>query len=149
MANAHLMREKRKRPAGEEKGATEREKSALPTYTMIFTDKDQVRAQDVFTVEYDMGALLIADWLFDACSELYDGYELWRGTRRLKSLPELGVGGLSLAMRSSVDAMRIAQEIVLEREYVLAQASSAIARSKQFIRERNRLEVMTGRKRLI
>jgi hypothetical protein len=119
----------------------------LQTYKVLFFDKNgSVEAQDVFAFENDTGAILIADWLFDACSDLYDGYELRCGSRRFMPLSKLKVSGLSLSIRGDGEATRLAQEIVLEREQILAAASATIARSRRFIRERDKLEAMIRRR---
>jgi hypothetical protein len=114
---------------------------------MLFTGEDGVvQAQDVFTFAHDTGALVIADWLFEACSDLYDGYELWRGSQRFRPLSELAVSGLSLSIRSNGEATRSAQEVVLEREQILAASSATIARSKRFMRESARLKALIEQK---
>ncbi|HEY1721546.1 MAG TPA: hypothetical protein VGG27_09905 [Magnetospirillaceae bacterium] len=113
----------------------------MQNYRVNFVDKDSVvlLAQD-FEAQTDVSAVLVADWLFDACSEVYSGYELWCGARRFIPLAHMGVSWTSLALSASEDSMRAVQQIVADRERTILESGEVIARSRRLLRATARLE---------
>ncbi len=115
----------------------------MPTYRINFLDgDDRISAHHDFVTEKDASAILIADWLFDACSDTYVDYELWCGTRRFIPLTQMGISGASLAFRSDREEMHAVQEIVVDCEHVLLDSAHAVARSRQLLQATTKLENM-------
>jgi hypothetical protein len=115
----------------------------MPTYQIKFTDdKGFLLADDEFLAEHDEAACVVANMLFDACSELYANYVLlWRAGRRFKMVSKTGVNA-ALKTRAR-DILTGAQEVTLERERVLHDSSAAVARSRRFLDAYARLSSLT------
>ena len=113
--------------------------SAMPEYRLNFLDEQgAIRGRDHFECDNDVAALLVATKLMDACDEVYRGFELWSGARRV--LP------IALSARGSMgngsvrrDLARSVQEIVLERERILLDSQGAVARSRKLVAATNKL----------
>jgi hypothetical protein len=113
----------------------------MPTYRIKFLDgDDNVRGHHDFIAERDASAILIADWLFEACSEVYQDYELWCGPRYFIPLTKMGISGASLAFRSDREEMHSVQEIVIDMERMLLDSAQIIARSRRLMQATAKLE---------
>ncbi len=117
----------------------------MPNYQILFTGKDTAtQIRDEFIAESDTTAVLVADWLFDACSETFASYELWSGARQFVPLSQMGISGLTLAMRSKADSTRAVQRIVADRVHVLMGTYESVARSRRLLQEARKLDGLLG-----
>jgi hypothetical protein len=53
-------------------------------YRIYLLDSDNhIRAGESFTADNDTDAQEVGFWLYDAARDVFDGYEVWRGTHRV------------------------------------------------------------------
>ncbi len=73
----------------------------MAEYRIFFLDGGQaIIARDEFKAATESAALVIARWLFDACSDRCHGFELWSGRNRLH--PNTGGGTESSPFNSTL-----------------------------------------------
>lgn len=105
----------------------------MATYRMYFLGRTgAILGRDDFAAESDGSAILIAEVLCAACSDVCDGFELWQGTRRVDE---------SFPMRRLVTVEHIAlsaQETVLQREIAIRDSSWVIAGSARLLEQTRR-----------
>jgi len=117
----------------------------MPSYQILFTGKNTAtQIRDEFSAESDTTAILVADWIFDACSETFASYELWSGARQFMPLSQMGVSGLTLSMRSKANSAYAVQRIVADRVHVLMGTHRSIARSRRLLHEARKLKTLLG-----
>lgn len=95
-----------------------------------------------FAANDDDRALLIAEALCDACSDVCTGYELWQGTRRIDLDARAGSGRLSWR-RLAPDI----QQSVVELEERLHDSSWAVAESRRLLEQTTRLVEEVAKRR--
>lgn len=83
-----------------------------------------------FDAASDELALVVADALCEACSDVCDRFELWEGFRRLEKLPVRGDPGL----------LADAREQILKTARAMRESPGALAGSKTLIAAIERLE---------
>ena len=99
-------------------------------YRLYFLDAShRIIARDDFEAEDDQSAITIAGLVYDACSDVSSGFELWSGTRRL--VPDVEKQTAGYPSQNSAELMLRVQDIVLEREKILQQSRWLIAKSKR------------------
>ena len=99
-------------------------------YRLYFLDAAQgIAARDEFEAENDETATTIAGLLYDACSDVSSGFELWQSTRRV--VPDVKKQGAGHPNQSSTAITLQLQNIVLERAEILQQSRWLIAKSKR------------------
>jgi hypothetical protein len=103
----------------------------LGRYRLYFLGKkgDFQNVED-FSAESDDQALLIAESLNDAVSDVYPGYELWQGARRIFRHPASAVHAVPAS--PAVIAIDIQAE-VLRCEETLRTSGAAFARSRKLL----------------
>lgn len=115
----------------------------MARYQIVFSEKgEKGQLRDEFTADSDTAAILVADWLFDACSDIFESYELWSGSRHFIPLSQMGITGISLAVRTHAGTSRNVQEIVADRERVMMDSHRAIARSRRLLQESRKLSAL-------
>jgi CheY-like chemotaxis protein len=102
---------------------------------LLLDESDAILGRDDFDAEDDPGAVLIANMLYDACSDRCARFELYQNGRRL----DLSSRNRPLERPEQIRART--QEIVLEREQALYDSGMAIAESKRLL---ERLSDMRG-----
>src|SRR5215469_561440 len=99
-------------------------------YRLYFLNAAQrIAARDEFEADNDESAITIAGLLYDACSDLSSGFELWQGARRV--VPDVKKQATAQPNQSSTAITLQLQSVVLEREEMLQQSQWLIARSKR------------------
>ena len=99
-------------------------------YRLYFLNAAQrISARDEFEAESDEAASAIGGQLYDACSDLSSGFELWQGARRVVPDVKKQVAGHPNQSRTAI-TLKL-QNIVLEREEILQQSHWLIAKSKR------------------
>jgi len=99
-------------------------------YRLYFLNAAQrIAARDEFEAENDETAITIAGLLYDACSDLSSGFELWQSARRV--VPDATKQAAAHPNQSSTAITLQLQSVVLEREEMLQQSQWLIARSKR------------------
>jgi len=90
-------------------------------YRLYFLDAAQgIAARDEFEAENDETATTIAGLLYDACSDVSSGFELWQSTRRV--VPDVKKQVAGHPKQSSTAIALQVQNIVLERAEILQQS---------------------------
>src|SRR5690348_13100135 len=99
-------------------------------YRIYFRDGGGICGRDDVDAEDDGTALTIAEFLFEACSDSCNGFEVWHKTRqvwdRANSLPRATLSLTELSLKT--------QAQVLEREDAIQRSNWAIARSRRLLR---------------
>jgi hypothetical protein len=104
----------------------------MADYRVFFLDAgNAIQARDEFQVDTDAAAITIADWVFEACSEKYAGYELWCGTRRLMPLAQTDRGRRDFSRPEDISLS--IQQIIADREHVLLDSAWSVSRSRKLI----------------
>jgi hypothetical protein len=88
----------------------------------------RIIARDEFEAEDDETAITIAGLLYDACSGLSPGFELWQGARRV--VPDVKKQAAAHPNQGVIATALQLQSVVL-REETLQQSQWVIARSKR------------------
>ena len=96
------------------------------------------QGRDEFEAKDDREAMTIADLLYEACSDLCEGFEVWDGARRVDSsfsklpCPSVSVEQITFAMQTSLmrreEAMRNSQWAVARSERLIARMDRLLAR---------------------
>ena len=55
----------------------------------LLDESDRVRAGEHFAAPDDAIATQLAAWVHKTCSDVFDGYEVWRGTTRVAARNEI------------------------------------------------------------
>src|SRR5215468_3535717 len=105
----------------------------MPTYRVYFRNQHTfIIGRDDFVAADDEDAVVIAQTLADACSDLCTRFELWQSKRRVDTSPEQTIPNVNEI------AARV-QNIVLERELALRESKWVIAESARLLKETERL----------
>jgi hypothetical protein len=109
-------------------------------YRLYFlSQQGDIRNVDEFSVKTDEHALVLADSLHDAVSDIYAGYELWHDSRRLFRCPNRE------STRPFVPQQTITTEMqasLLKREQILHESASAFARSQKLLERIREVEAV-------
>lgn len=117
----------------------------MPQYRLYLLDGGHaIQARDEFGAEDDAAAVVIAQCLFDACSDIYQGYELWCGSNRLTS--PLDGSRQAAPFRTLAEITQSTQEVVAERERILLDSAWAITRSQKLVSANRELQHELARK---
>src|SRR5690242_530191 len=103
--------------------------------------RGDVRNVDEFYTDNEDIALIIADGLHDAVSDLYAGWELWHDTKRVFRCPD------SEAPRPYVSQAAITMKMqgdLLRREEILQASGMAFARSQRLLERMREVRQIVG-----
>jgi hypothetical protein len=107
--------------------------SDMTTYRMYFRKTGEIRGREDFEADDDVAAIRIARVLYDACADVCDCFELWQGTRQLRTRqPHHQHARLN-------DLIEAHQRVTLETEEHICQSRWTIAQSRRLIEAVDRL----------
>jgi hypothetical protein len=102
-----------------------------------------IRNVDEFVANDDSSALTLADGIHEAVSDLYAGYEVWQGSRRVFQC-------LHETARPFIPEHVVTEKLqsqMLKREEILYESRTAFARSRHLIERINELQDLFGQPR--
>ena len=103
----------------------------MAPYRVYFLNGNgRIEAGHDFDAESDAVALVVADALCEACSDVCDRFELWQGVRRVEKLP----------VRRDPAVLRDAMEQVLKTARAIGERGGVLAQSKTLAAAMERLE---------
>jgi hypothetical protein len=97
-------------------------------YRVYLLQTDNIRAGQSFSAFSDYEALEVGSVLCDACSDVVDGWEVWRGPDRVAAVP-------SISRHSRITL----QELTAIRQHHVRELEESLSRSFACIRESRRL----------
>ena len=98
------------------------------TYLLFFLgESGGVIGSHDFEASSDPIATAIAVLLSDACSDVCDGFQVWRGKQRVASLWPMNGASASIAARMSTAARKAA----IEREHLILLSRFRVSQSKK------------------
>jgi hypothetical protein len=99
----------------------------MSAYRICFRIQDNVHGRENFEADDDVTAIRIARVLYDACSDVCDGFELWQGKREIHARqPHHQRANL-------VDLTEALQNVALETEEHICKSRWMIAQSRCLI----------------
>jgi hypothetical protein len=99
----------------------------MSAYRIYFRIQDNVHGRRNFEADDDVTATRIARVLYDACSDVCDGFELWQGKREIHARqPHHQRANL-------VDLTEALQNVVLETEEHIRKSRWMIAQSRRLV----------------
>ena len=101
----------------------------------LLDGEDRFRAAESFTASGDAEAKQIADDVYAACSDTFDGFELWRGTERIAKGRELD-GRAEITLQAIVEQR---EKDALDLEERLQRSFECVRSSRKLIEEALRL----------
>src|SRR5690348_2807004 len=105
-------------------------------YRMQFYSRsDSFQGRHEFEAENDRAAMMIAELLADACSDLCETFELWDGARRV----DASYSKMPCPTVSAEHVAAMTQTSLIRREEAIHRSHWAIARSKRLIEKMERL----------
>src|SRR6185312_3163175 len=99
----------------------------MATYRIYLRGATTIIGREDFEADDDRDAMAVAWWLWDACSDLARGFEVWQGDREL------------LERRQPPSAALRAIEITERRQASIVETEEAIQRSKWAVADSKRL----------
>lgn len=103
----------------------------LSEYRLFFLDeKGAIEARQELTAENDQTAIALSTIVFEACSEVYSGFELWSFDRRVMAATP-GIGKLASIVLE--DVTRDMQQRVLEVEDAIQRSHWRVAHSRKLL----------------
>jgi hypothetical protein len=99
----------------------------MSTYRMYFRTTGQIRGREDFEAADDVAAIRIARVLYDACSDVCDGFDLWQGKRQLRARQP------HHQLASLANLMEAHQQLAIETEEHISQSRWLIAQSRRLI----------------
>ena len=101
--------------------------TAMCNYRIFLTRDAVVQAGQSFAASDDQEATEIGSVLCDACSDVVDGFEIWRGAERVAADPSISRNGTTL------------EGLIAARQYHVVQLEESLASSFECIRTSRRL----------
>jgi len=99
----------------------------MSAYRMYFLIWGQIQGREDFEAADDVAAIRIAGVLYDTCSDVCDGLDLWQGKRQLHARqPHHQKASLS-------DLIEAHQRVAIQKEEDISQSRWMIARSRRLI----------------
>jgi hypothetical protein len=107
----------------------------MSTYRMYFRAAGEIHGRDDFEADDDVAAIRIARALHDACSDMCQSFELWQGTRKIRThkRPHHVTAGLAGLIEAH-------QRVTIEREEAISESEWMIARSRRLIETLDRIK---------
>lgn len=93
---------------------------------------DRFQAAEAFSAPDDAQAAAIAGFCHQACSDVFDGFELWRGTDRVAKY-SIALAGAAAAGPAFAEVVRGHQQTILELEDRLQSTFACIRHSKKLL----------------
>jgi hypothetical protein len=122
--------------------------SAMRGYRIYLLDADQsILAAETFTTAKDDEAARIARLIYVASSDVFVGYELWRGEKRIFSLQKAGLEATGIHRLLDARAEKD-QEIAVDLEERLQAAFACAARSRKLVEAAKKLRMAMANARL-
>lgn len=110
----------------------------MGSYRCFFRGRSgAIQGRDDFEANDDVQAMVLAELLGDACSDICDTFELWQGARRV-SIPHGKTPSPSEITAS-------AQESLILREELIRDSHWMIARSKRLLEQLEKLNKIAPR----
>jgi hypothetical protein len=94
----------------------------------LLDDLAAIRAAESFSATEDGEAAHVAAVLFEACGDVFHGYELWRGSERIAPRPQP-----ASASRGLEDVILSRQDIVLDLEDRLQRTFACVNQSRKLL----------------
>jgi hypothetical protein len=110
----------------------------MPEYRVYFRGPAGIHGRHDFEAEGDPAATVIAELLYEACSDQCEHFELWRGKIMIYPFALSGPPASGAIVWSSIVALR--QEIVRRNEELIRDSHWTIAKSKQLLMSIRELE---------
>ncbi|MGE0223696.1 MAG: hypothetical protein AB7S57_10570 [Acetobacteraceae bacterium] len=98
----------------------------------LLTSDKHIRAGQSFAAQDDSEATAIGATLYDACSDEFAGYEVWRGPVMLKHGRPAGITGLE-------EIIQARQQSLLDLEDSLQRSFACVHRSRRLLETTDRL----------
>ena len=86
----------------------------------VLNDSGRIESGDDFEAPSDDVALVVADMLCEACSDVCDRFELWQGVRRVEKLP----------VRLEAEPLREAMAQVVKIGRIISDRGGPLAQSR-------------------
>lgn len=109
----------------------------MGSYRIYFHGRSgSIQGRDDVDAEDDRSAVIMAELLWEACSDVCETFEVWQGIRRVdepctaRSRPSLGARQVTARM----------QEALIRREEAIRDSRWAIARSQRLLERMDRLK---------
>jgi hypothetical protein len=116
----------------------------LESYRLYFVEAGHFAAVHDFEAETDVAALAVAYAIQEACSDLYEHFELWQGSRIIARSADRR-GPKRLPHLDDITAQM--QDRVLQTEQALLESRQAIAASRRLLTATMRLRDEIARRR--
>jgi hypothetical protein len=99
----------------------------MSAYRMYFQTRGQIHGREDFEADDDVAAIRIARVLYDTCSDVCNGFELWQGKRQLRARQPHH-------LKASLDDLIEAQQrVAVETEQHISESRWIIAQSRRLI----------------
>ena len=102
----------------------------------LVDEEDRFRAAESFAVGSDSAAIQVASAVYSACSDVFDGYELWRGTERIAKRRHTN------GVPSSHEVAELRQTNVLDLEERLQATFACVRNSKKLLEATEHLRMI-------
>ena len=102
----------------------------------LLDEEDRFRAAESFTATSDAAATEMALAVYSACSDAFDGYELWRGTERIAKRRHTN------GAPSSHEVAELRQTNVLDLEERLQATFACVRNSKKLLEATDHLRMI-------
>jgi hypothetical protein len=101
--------------------------SVMSAYRMYFLIMGQIQGREDFEATDDLTAIRIARVLYDTCSDVCDGFDLWQGKRQLCARQP------HHQKASLTELIEAHQRVAIQKEEDISQSRWMIARSRRLI----------------
>jgi hypothetical protein len=99
----------------------------MSAYRMYFLIMGQIQGREDFEAADDVTAIRIAGVLYDTCSDVCDGFDLWQEKRQLRARQPYH------QTASLTDLIEAQQRVAIQKEEDISQSRWMIARSRRLI----------------
>jgi len=99
----------------------------MSAYRMYFLIMGQIQGREDFEAANDVAGIRIARVLYDTCSDVCDGFDLWQGKRQLRARQP------HHQKASLTDLIEAHQRVAIQKEEDISQSRWMIARSRRLI----------------
>ena len=112
----------------------------MSAYRMYFLIRGQIQGREDFEAADDVAAIRIARVLYDTCSDVCDGFDLWQGKRQLRARQP------HHQKASLTDLIEAHQRVAIQKEEDISQSRWMIARSRRLIEALDRAKLAASYK---
>ena len=106
----------------------------MSAYRMYFRTEGRIHGREDFEAADDVAAIRIARVLYDTCSDVCGGFELWQGKRQLRARQPHHQNA------SLANLIEAHQRVAIEKEEDISQSRWMIARSRRLIAALDRVK---------